>query len=84
VVFAIAIPEIYSVMSFNAVPGGQVWSIRSDHESGDLGFDPLDLKPTNPEELKQMQTDELTNGRIGMLAAAGMIMQELATGSKLF
>merc|ERR1719506_2378843 len=84
VVLAIAVAEIYSVLSFEPVPGGKLWSIQSDHESGDLGFDPLDLKPTDPEELKKMQTDELTNGRLGMIAAAGMIAQELVSGSKLF
>ena len=84
VVLAIAIPEIFSVMSFEPVPGGKSWSIQADHESGNLGFDPLDLKPTDPAELKQMQTDELTYGRWGMLATAGMILQEVVTGSKLF
>jgi hypothetical protein len=84
VVTAIAIAEIYSVLTFNPVPGGQLWSIQSEHESGSLGFDPLEMKPTDPEELKKMQTDELTNGRLAMIGAAGMIMQEMATGSKLF
>jgi hypothetical protein len=84
VVAAIAIPEVFSVFSFNSPFGGQPWSIRSDFESGDLGFDPLGLKPTDPAELKEMQTKELNNGRLAMIAAAGMIMQELATGSKLF
>jgi hypothetical protein len=84
VVLAIGVSEIYSVMSFNPVPGGEMWSISSEHESGNLGFDPLEVKPTDPEELKQMQTDELTNGRIAMIAAAGMIAQELATGGKVF
>jgi len=42
------------------------------------------LKPTDPKELKEMQTKELNNGRLAMLAAAGMIAQELATGQKLF
>jgi light-harvesting complex I chlorophyll a/b binding protein 1 len=42
------------------------------------------LKPTDPEELKTMQTKELNNGRLAMIAAAGMIAQELATGQKLF
>merc|ERR1712190_663032 len=64
--------------------GGEPWSIRSDHTPGDLGFDPPNLKPTDPEELKVMQTKELNNGRLAMIAAAGMIAQELATGSKLF
>jgi light-harvesting complex I chlorophyll a/b binding protein 1 len=49
-----------------------------------LGFDPLGLKPTDPAELKEMQTKELNNGRLAMIAAAGMIVQELATGEKLF
>merc|ERR1711881_700080 len=92
VVGAIAIPEIFSVFSFEtpalfAQKGGEVgnpWEIRSDFESGDLGFDPLGLKPTDPEELKTMQTKELQNGRLAMIAAAGMIVQELQTGEKLF
>merc|ERR1712072_746941 len=92
VVFAIALPEIFSVFSFKTPAlfarkgdeGGMPWEIRSDFESGDLGFDPLGLKPTDPEELKTMQTKELQNGRLAMIAAAGMIVQELQTGEKLF
>ena len=92
VVLAIAIPEIFSVFSFKTPAlfaekgkeGGMPWEIRSDFKSGDLGFDPLGLKPTDPEELKQMQTKELQNGRLGMIAAAGMIAQELASNQKLF
>jgi hypothetical protein len=84
VTFAIAIPEVYSVFTFNTPLGGEPWSIRSDHEPGNLGFDPLGLKPTDPEELKIMQNKELNNGRLAMLAAAGMIAQELKTGEKLF
>jgi len=84
VVAAIAILEVFSVFTFNSPAGGEPWSIRSDHVAGDLGFDPLNLKPTDPEELKTMQTKELNNGRLAMLAAAGMIAQEFATGQKLF
>jgi hypothetical protein len=89
VLFAIAIPEIFSVFSFETPAlfgneGGQVWSIKTDYASGDLGFDPLGLKPTDPAELKEMQNKELNNGRLAMIAAAGMIVQELATGNKLF
>merc|ERR1719482_337312 len=62
----------------------QVWKINPDHEAGNLGFDPLGLKPTDPAELKEMQTKELNNGRLAMIAAAGMIVQELATKEKLF
>jgi hypothetical protein len=84
VVAAIASLELFSVFTFNNPAGGEPWSIRSDHVPGDLGFDPLNLKPTDPEELKTMQTKELNNGRLAMLAAAGMVAQELATGTKLF
>jgi len=92
VVVAIAIPEVFSVFSFETPAlfaagdkkAGMPWEIRSDHEAGDLGFDPLSLKPTDPAELKEMQTKELQNGRLAMIAAAGMIAQELASGQKLF
>merc|ERR1719172_586599 len=86
VVAAIAIPEIYSVFSFQqpGLKGATQWTIREDHEPGNLGFDPLGLKPTDPKELKEMQTKELNNGRLAMIAAAGMIAQELATGKTLF
>jgi len=83
VVAAIAIPEIFSVFSFQE-PGEHPWEIKEDHKSGDFGFDPLGLKPTDPEELKQMQTKELNNGRLAMLAVAGMVVQEGITGGKLF
>jgi hypothetical protein len=84
VVFVISVLEVFSVFTFESPFGGQPWTIRLDHEPGDLGFDPLGLKPTDPKELKEMQTKELNNGRLAMLAAAGMIAQELATGEKLF
>merc|ERR1712230_147080 len=86
VVAAIAIPEVFSVFTFETPFGmnimDQLWKINPDHESGNLGFDPLGLKPKDPAELKEMQTKELNNGRLAMLAAAGMIAQELATGKK--
>merc|ERR1719327_2414063 len=83
VVLAIAIPEIYSVQTFEAPSSTtQRWTIRSDHEAGDLGFDPLGLKPEDPEELREVQTTELTFGRVAMLATATMIVEELVTGSK--
>merc|ERR1739848_901707 len=89
VVAAIAIPEIYSVFSFENPAEqnpltGEYWKMKDDHEPGDLGFDPLGLKPKDPKELKDMQNKELNNGRLAMIAAAGMIAQELATGQKLF
>ena len=44
---------------------------------GDIGFDPLGLKPTDPAELKIMQTKELQHGRVAMIASSGFLAQEL-------
>ena len=52
--------------------------------AGDYGFDPLGLKPTDATELAEMQTKELNNGRLAMIAIAGMVVQEGVTGSTLF
>jgi hypothetical protein len=90
---AIAIPEVYSVQDFvtpyeSTITPGNKWLIRSDHELGTVMggevFDPLGLKPEDPEELKEMQNKELNNGRLAMIAIAGMVAQELATGERLF
>lgn len=39
------------------------WQIRSEHVPGDLGFDPLSLKPKGAASLEEMQAKELNNGR---------------------
>ena len=72
------------MFTFNSPFGGELWSIRSDYENGDFGFDPAGLKPTDAAELKEMQTKELNNGRLAMIAIAGMVVQEGVTGVKLF
>jgi hypothetical protein len=54
--------------------------LKTEYVPGDIGFDPLGLKPTDPEEFKIMQTKELQNGRLAMLAAAGFLAQEAVTG----
>mmetsp|Transcript_16920 Transcript_16920/g.27419 ORF Transcript_16920/g.27419 Transcript_16920/m.27419 type:complete len:250 (+) Transcript_16920:59-808(+) len=84
VLFSIFIPEVFSVFTFNSPAGGEPWSIREDHEPGNLGFDPLGLKPKDTSEFKEMQTKELNNGRLAMLGAAGMIAQELVKTDKIF
>jgi len=90
VVGVIAIAEVFSVFTFqnpasyvNGEPA-EPWTMRLDHQAGDLGFDPMGLKPTDPKELAEMQTKELNNGRLAMIAIAGMVVQEGVTGAKLF
>jgi len=62
------------------VPIGQQGLMRQDHFPGDIGFDPLGLRPEDPEEFELMVTKELQNGRLAMLAAAGFMAQELTDG----
>ena len=84
VVFVISIFEVFSVFTFQNPVGSQPWTISLDHEAGDFGWDPLGLKPTDAAELKEMQTKELNNGRLAMIAIIGMMGQELANNAKLF
>ena len=54
--------------------------LRDSYVPGNLGFDPLGLKPSDPVAFAQMQTKELQNGRLAMLAAAGFMAQEMVNG----
>jgi len=54
-----------------------LFELRATYYPGDLGFDPLGLKPRDPSEYATMQTKELQNGRLAMLGVAGMCAQEL-------
>jgi len=65
-------------------PWGEGGAASKTRPPGDFGFDPLNLKPTKPEDLKAMQNKELNNGRLAMLAAAGIMAQEVATGKAIF
>jgi hypothetical protein len=53
--------------------------------AGDLGWDPLNFKGKynldNPDALAVMQLKELKNGRLAMLGASGLLLQEVVTGS---
>jgi hypothetical protein len=62
------------------IPVDQPGLLRADYTPGDIGFDPLGLKPTDPDELRTISNKELGNGRLAMLAAAGFMAQELADG----
>lgn len=59
------------------VPFDQPGMLRSGYVPGDLGFDPLGFAPQDALEFKVMQTKELQNGRLAMIAAAGAMVQEV-------
>merc|ERR1719168_582478 len=64
----------------------EVTTSLSDYDGKDELFaigpywDPLGLKPEDPEALREMENKELNNGRLAMFAAAGAIVQELISG----
>lgn len=61
----------------------EVWGNKQQEKSevgGDLGWDPLGLRPDNPEAWEKTQLRELKNGRLAMIAIAGMITQEHISG----
>ena len=82
-VLVIAIAEGYRISYGwkNPKEGGS--QLKDDYVPGDLGFDPLGLAPTDPEELKILKTKELNNGRLAMFVIAGFVAQEEVDGMKI-
>jgi hypothetical protein len=79
VVLSIGIIEAQGIFKLWDAPGtvgeGQIAGIRDDVICGDYGFDPLGLKD-DEEKFLTMRTKELNNGRLAMIAAAGITVQE--------
>lgn len=70
----------YAFVEPQDVPVGQQGLLRAEYIPGDIGFDPLNLRPKRPLEYEAMQNKELQNGRLAMIAAAGFMAQELVDG----
>jgi len=68
-------------------PGGDngvFQDLNDEYFPGDVGFDPLNLKPSDADEFYEMSNKELQNGRLAMLGVAGMVAQELVNGKEIF
>eukprot|EP00560_Eucampia_antarctica_P003772 CAMPEP_0197831984 /NCGR_PEP_ID=MMETSP1437-20131217/12881_1 /TAXON_ID=49252 ORGANISM="Eucampia antarctica, Strain CCMP1452" /NCGR_SAMPLE_ID=MMETSP1437 /ASSEMBLY_ACC=CAM_ASM_001096 /LENGTH=240 /DNA_ID=CAMNT_0043435139 /DNA_START=68 /DNA_END=790 /DNA_ORIENTATION=+ len=77
--------EFYRATTGWATPGNPEENIlKEDYYPGDIGFDPLNLKPDNWEDFSEMSTKELQNGRLAMLGIAGFVAQELVNGKEIF
>ena len=62
-----------------------VRQLRPGYLPGKLGFDPAGVAPKLDEKgYLDMQNKELNNGRLAMIAIAGMVVQELVTKQALF
>merc|ERR1711972_1250393 len=63
---------------------GMTPSLNEGLIPGDLGYDPLGIKPVDdPELLLKRQNQELLHGRLAMIASAGQIAEGLFTNEKL-
>jgi len=60
--------------------GGTNFELRDEYTPGDIGYDPLGLRPTDPEKLEGMMNRELNNGRLAMVGILGMVIQEEVNG----
>ena len=58
--------------------------LKSEFVPGDYGFDPLKIRPKNEAALLKMTNKEINNGRLAMLAVAGILAQESVTGVPVF
>tara|TARA_B110000977_G_C11087840_1_gene495467 strand:- start:3001 stop:3753 length:753 start_codon:yes stop_codon:yes gene_type:complete len=78
---AIALAEAFRVQKGWESPftSKKLWTLCEDYNPGDLGFNPLGLAD-KPDDLKNAQEKELSNGRLAMLAITGMVVQELVVG----
>lgn len=78
-VFAIGIVEAQGIARLWDSPGTvsntEIAGVREDVICGDYGFDPLNLKD-DEEKFLDMRTKELNNGRLAMIAAVGINVQE--------
>jgi len=59
-------------------------TLRTEYSPGELSFDPLNMMPKDEAGIAAMKNKELNNGRLAMLAVAGIVAQEVVTEKTLF
>jgi light-harvesting complex I chlorophyll a/b binding protein 1 len=86
ILFAVALVEGQNILTGWESPmetgraKSGIAALKEDYVNGDLGFDPLNLKPDDEESFNVLRTKELQNGRLAMLGVAGIVAQELVNG----
>jgi light-harvesting complex I chlorophyll a/b binding protein 1 len=84
-VFAIGLAEAYRVSIGWAPPTSEGFNkLKEDYEPGNLGFDPLNLYPSDPAAQRTIKDKELNNGRLAMIAIAAFVAQELVEKRPIF
>ena len=81
--FGVMLTEITRARIGWMPPDEEMQALRPEYYPGDLGFDPLGMAPTTDAEMLSMKNKELNNGRLAMIALAGICAQEVITGTEL-
>ena len=82
--FGIWLTEIARARIGWKAPEDGIQELRADYTPGDLGFDPLGMTAKMDEaEMLNMRNKELNNGRLAMIAIAGICAQEVISGTEL-
>merc|ERR1719353_1143283 len=81
--FAVMLTEISRARIGWVEPDVEMRSLRETYTPGELGFDPLGMGPKTDAEMLQMKNKELNNGRLAMIAVAGIVAQEVISGQEL-
>ena len=67
---------------------GTVAWLKDDYVPGDLGWDRFKITPAKygkwSPEFREMRNKELQNGRLAMIAVAGVVAQELVDGKTIY
>ena len=84
VVLSIGVAEFFSIVTIEGFGVKSEFPSGETRIAGDFKFDPLGLKPKDTAGLESMQAKEINNGRLAMIGMAGMVVQEVVTGHKLF
>lgn len=70
--------------TFNNPKSSGLAYLKDDYIPGDLNFDPLGILPIDNIRYKRVQTKELNNGRLAMIATAVIVIQEIVSGKPMF
>merc|ERR1719482_1680111 len=81
--FAVMLTEITRARIGWEDPDVAMQTLKEGYTPGDLGFDPLGMGPKTDADMLAMKNKELNNGRLAMMAVAGIVAQEVVTGQEL-
>ena len=72
--------QLFKAYEFPMEPS-KWFKMKDNHVPGEYSFDPLNIVNSTPDTLtnERLKNGELLNGRIAMLAAFGILVQELCT-----